>query len=391
MKNNELTQIKVLHHGDLDGFASALMFKKLYLNSYISKYPIEFCNLIDYTIDVEQFIGQDENTLLVFLDYSFSNKNNIKAVRRAINSRGCKMIWIDHHETSFDNIGLLSSQDSAIYLSKKRSGAYLTWRFLYVFKRFKDTMPGNTLTHFYKQARQILMTRYHPMSADNDNLHYDHDERQVPLFIRMIDAYDRFDKTDIELFRDGVELSQWFFVKVTDLEQPLFVELFGLESIDDDCVRYANVVTLDKIRREARNIQEVMQLLNNNFRNENKFEIIVKYIDNVGEIKEASAICCNRQMNSIGFGDDYNKYDITIPFYYTGSGKWTYSMYTKKTESIHVGNICKVFGGGGHAGAAGFTSDECVFDHLDVNDDGIKILDATGGLCNEDSNGALEE
>ena len=51
------------------------------------------------------------------------------------------------------------------------------------------------------------------------------------------------------------------------------------------------------------------------------------------------------------------KYDAFMPFAYNGE-KWTVSMYSKIYD---VSNICKKYGGGGHAQAAGFTCEELPF------------------------------
>ena len=51
------------------------------------------------------------------------------------------------------------------------------------------------------------------------------------------------------------------------------------------------------------------------------------------------------------------KYDAFMPFAYNGE-KWTVSMYSKTHD---VSDICKKYGGGGHAKAAGFTCKELPF------------------------------
>jgi nanoRNase/pAp phosphatase (c-di-AMP/oligoRNAs hydrolase) len=48
--------------------------------------------------------------------------------------------------------------------------------------------------------------------------------------------------------------------------------------------------------------------------------------------------------------------DICCQYYHNGD-VFTISLYSKK-GGVDVSAICKSFGGGGHAGAAGFTSKE---------------------------------
>lgn len=380
MKNKEkdLVKIKVFHHNDMDGYASALTFKKIYLNTYIKEYPIDF-HPIDYTVDITPMIG-DEPSLLVFLDYSFSNKINIKAVNNATNNYGCKLIWIDHHVTSLKPgvIGSIASKEAAIYVTPDHSGAYLTWKLFCYYSILNQRIYPNakSLDDFFNKINYIITThKSNPKGlAGIRGCKNVYSFVKIPEFIRMIDAYDRHDLSN-KYYKDGVVLSQWFFVKVTNLENAIFNSFFKLHSIENTD-ELSNRNTFENIIcTEAATISQVTQDLNDNFREQYKFEVIVRYHDIDNNICEASGICCNRQMNSIGFSEDYNKYDITIPFFFSGkNNKWQYSMYTRK-ENINVGLICGAFGGGGHPGAAGFISDRCIFDYLETTENGIKILD----------------
>lgn len=56
---------------------------------------------------------------------------------------------------------------------------------------------------------------------------------------------------------------------------------------------------------------------------------------------------------SEAFGDKFKQYPLCISFVYDGN-KWTTGLYS---ETIDVGEIARKFGGGGHKGAAGFTSE----------------------------------
>lgn len=62
------------------------------------------------------------------------------------------------------------------------------------------------------------------------------------------------------------------------------------------------------------------------------------------------------RFNPINFGIDYHKdgYDGFACFWFK-DGKWTFSLYNDN-DSIDCAEICAIFGGGGHKGAAGFTT-----------------------------------
>jgi oligoribonuclease NrnB/cAMP/cGMP phosphodiesterase (DHH superfamily) len=65
------------------------------------------------------------------------------------------------------------------------------------------------------------------------------------------------------------------------------------------------------------------------------------------------------RFGSQGFGDNMQKYDACAACVYDGA-KWTISLYSVKTE-IDVSVVCKLHGGGGHKGAAGFVAGEFPF------------------------------
>jgi len=69
--------------------------------------------------------------------------------------------------------------------------------------------------------------------------------------------------------------------------------------------------------------------------------------------------CVNQdRFNPINFGIDYHKdgYDGFACFWYA-NGKWTFSLYNDNGK-VDCSEICKAHGGGGHKGAAGFTTDD---------------------------------
>ena len=76
------------------------------------------------------------------------------------------------------------------------------------------------------------------------------------------------------------------------------------------------------------------------------------------------AIALNKGMtNSKAFDSVYdeNDHDLMLTFVRTPKKQWRISMYTTNKD-VHVGNIAKKFGGGGHPGAAGFICETLPFD-----------------------------
>jgi len=75
------------------------------------------------------------------------------------------------------------------------------------------------------------------------------------------------------------------------------------------------------------------------------------------EIEEYPGLMVNRErFNPVNFGIDYHKdgYDFFGCFWFDGEN-YSFSLYNDNGE-LDVSYLCKKFGGGGHAGAAGFTT-----------------------------------
>ena len=76
------------------------------------------------------------------------------------------------------------------------------------------------------------------------------------------------------------------------------------------------------------------------------------------DIEGYKAVVINKErFNPSSLGIDYHKdgYDISICFWY--KNKWTFSIYNEDGK-VDCSQIAKKFGGGGHAGAAGWAMDK---------------------------------
>lgn len=76
------------------------------------------------------------------------------------------------------------------------------------------------------------------------------------------------------------------------------------------------------------------------------------------------AIVNQECFNPVNFGIDYHKegYDGFACFWYA-NGHWIYSLYNDNGK-VDCSEICKLFGGGGHKGAAGFTTKQFISTQL---------------------------
>jgi oligoribonuclease NrnB/cAMP/cGMP phosphodiesterase (DHH superfamily) len=77
------------------------------------------------------------------------------------------------------------------------------------------------------------------------------------------------------------------------------------------------------------------------------------------EIEGHKCLVVNRKTNSWVFGEKYNDYPLVMVWVYNGE-KYTYSIFSSNKD-IDCSKIAEKFGGGGHKGAAGFSSVELLF------------------------------
>lgn len=76
------------------------------------------------------------------------------------------------------------------------------------------------------------------------------------------------------------------------------------------------------------------------------------------QIQGVKAYACNQYMfGSGGFGEKFKQYPICIAFIYDGL-QYTVSLYS---ETVAVNQIARLYGGGGHKGAAGFVCKKLPF------------------------------
>jgi len=77
------------------------------------------------------------------------------------------------------------------------------------------------------------------------------------------------------------------------------------------------------------------------------------------EIDGLKCLVVNKKTNSWVFGEKYNEYPIVMVWAFNGT-KYSYSIFSNNPD-IDCSKIAEKYGGGGHKGAAGFSSDELLF------------------------------
>ena len=309
-----MANIYVYHHNDHDGIVAAGILHNFFQeNDYCDVIEnIEFI-MIDYNIELNfdhiDFVNGDK---VYFLDYSFSNKHNLDEFEKLLKRRilDTEVVWIDHHKTS---IGVFEEYDILGIRKEGLCGA--AWTYLYyteIFDRVKDI-------------------------AENFSGYF-HNHPHIPVFLKYIDDYDCWKH----------------LYPVTNDFHYGFTVSHPTDPIISNLLSSSNGV--DKIIFVGEKIQEYL-----------KFNDKEYHIDMYGfeytlpeEHGGYKCFCLNRKGNSLMFGDKVKEYDAVIPFYYV-DGKWKYSMFTAK-DNVDCEAVAKSYGGGGHLKAAGWVTDNLIFE-----------------------------
>lgn len=316
-------KIYVYHHNDHDGIVAAGIVYKRYKNP-VNKHKIIF-NMIDYNVLLNfDHIDFEKGDKVFFLDYSFSNKENIEAFKKLLGRRIHEndVVWIDHHKTS------IGGELNNLYRIPgiRRVG-----------------LCGAAWTYFY-----LYFEYFHELDLESrDDIPEFFHNSKVPTFLKYIDDYDcwkhMYPATND--FHYGLTISH----PTDDI-----INILLSTSEDFSSVRM-NYIT--DIIKQGEEIQKFLKFENKEYHVDMYgFETTLPLLHKNGVYR---VFCMNRKGNSLMFGDKIDEYDAVIPFYYNGE-RWTYSMFSNK-EYVDCSAVAKAYGGGGHKGAAGWTSDKLIF------------------------------
>ncbi|MCF8012493.1 MAG: hypothetical protein K9L56_14570 [Clostridiales bacterium] len=167
------------------------------------------------------------------------------------------------------------------------------------------------------------------------NVGYD----KVPYYLSLLGRYDVWDHSNPDTLPFQYAARAWFDDPRKDMQK--WKKLFN-ENIT------ANKQQLQGLVEKGRLIREYERKQNSQFANKECFEV---------EFEGYKAIAVNRPYTGSKFFDsvyDSKRHDLMISFGWNGKA-WSLSFYSEK---IDVSQIARKYGGGGHAGSAGFTTSE---------------------------------
>ena len=235
--------------------------------------------------------------IVYIVDYSFG-KNEIEYFKEIILNAE-KVIHIDHHKTSID---LENSND--VY--KNLDG-------------IRDTsMSGAALV--YRYFRRI------------------NDLENMPLWIQYVSDFDTWTHK-FKPISSYFNLGMQSHLNPTDRIYTDFMYGSFNYGMVDNIINYGKVISEYNENRYKKNI-------------DNAYEVTV-------DDKYKALVLNTTDFGSNIFGDKIKEYDMCMVWRRV-KDKYLYSVYSEK-EYIDCAKLCEKFGGGGHKGAAGFTSDHVVF------------------------------
>lgn len=321
----------IFHHNDPDGFLGAAIIAKNY-NLDPRKNPQSFV-AVNYPKEWPMD-KVPKNDLVILVDVSFG-ANTIGQLM-SICDKSKNVLWIDHHNSSMEIIeDIKNIQGLRYFVSAFYSGSCLAYMLFNtnnrkIIRLDSDYEKESYDSGIYKIGYQVPGGQ---VTNGVDNL-----SKLIPDWCFYIDDYDCWKEKDIK--------SCWFMLAMQNLPLGDYYDLV--------CMKDSKPF----VENALQNGEVIYNYLMGKYERElpGSFEC---------EIEGIKTICSNGPGNSWVFGSKYKEYDMACLFRYDGeSHRWKYSLYASN-ESVKNGIDCsKVAGkykGGGHKGAAGLSSDQCLF------------------------------
>lgn len=312
-------KIYIIHHNDPDGRMAGFIMYKHFTEKYEGT-PIETLEAnYEMTFNFSKYTKDD---IVCIVDYSLNNRWYSALTEKV--DKG-NIIWIDHHKSAID--GYPEQKDL--------KGIRI------------DGLSGCELSQLYYMGyRQREHGSFDLFQEENPDNVVNAKEIEIPEVVRLIGDYD--------CWRHEIKNSLEF--------------VFGIESIWNDLV-----LTTPEGREKWQLLYDSKDYVINFYIGAGKH--IVDYLNsqNAIAVKERGFICKLRKftqykaiaLNASGkssnmFKSVFNEYEIGIVFTYAENPKrMSFSIYRlglNPEKEIDCGQIAKSFGGGGHPGAAGFTT-----------------------------------
>ena len=333
-------RIVIIHHNDMDGFVSAMIAFKFYKKKWDERVEYVFFSS-DYNdeFDLTELSPLDT---VVIVDYSVPVQ-----VADELLEKTNAIVWIDHHVTAIAKYSGHKFNDVAGYRSIGLSASELTWLFFFgncqkaSAVRFDNITTGQPIDYFQFNNTGKLYSIQDLMGHKGDN--------RFPIGVRKAGLYDTFRFTTYEQYLENMAFSDGFYtLGFCPMDTEENIKFF------DDLFSFKPTESVAKIIQKGTAVVEYK--LHN-------FASLVKrngFACKLRKFEDIKAIAINTDSkSSFIFETVRNDYEVGIVFNMNKEGRMNYSIYRlglNPTKNIPVNKIAETFGGGGHADAAGFST-----------------------------------
>lgn len=335
-----MEKIFIFTHTDDDGKCAGAIVNSEFTNlrpTYFGKYNYSH-NFKDISFPYEE--DYDENSIFYFVDLSIDDVI-FECMTRCV-AKGCKVIHIDHHKTTFDFIDNMTEEQHTIYDKVQSfrklgiSGCLLTWIYA--------CMNPDEREHRMDIEFDMTEGRTHLMLPNNR-------EYSIPMIIRYID--------DNDVWRHYYDETKYFNMgfQLESDKRPHNKELW-------DNLIYGNGIGIRKYIDNGMLLYKYQSIQNQSLAIRNAFV----YDFETSDGQTIKCLCLNSILgNSRVFGSDFDKFPFVIKFGFDNTS-WRYAIYSHENSDIDVSVIAKQYGGGGHKHASGFVTDDLIFDKNKISE-----------------------
>ena len=294
-----------VHHNDLDGRMAAQELCEMGVRSFVeADYGT---NAIEKDHQMFAIFGGGAPETVFVVDYSLTEKNLTIVMNNIRKFSGCRLIWMDHHSSSFKIINAIVEEFSDLIESGK------------VYIDINNNRSGAAIVH------DTYVHKFHELGMSD-------------RCIELVDDYDRW----VGQYPESICLNMYMFTSCCMRvgEQLMHDVLYDIDG------------ALDKAISFGTRLMEVSKVKN---------EILYEAFSYEKEVHGLKCRILVGFGNSLMFGDHIKDYDAVIITHMDKDKKWVFSMYTDK-DNVDCSEICsKYYGGGGHRKAAGGSSLERPF------------------------------
>lgn len=370
-----INDVFFISHNDADGymamanmFEAVIGFDNIIGNPYIESSKQTAITCLD---DPDLFLNLNypmefpyervpENRIVFITDYSFTE--DTIHILYEIAKKSKRVIWTDHHKTSMWYKSHPAEEIDEKIIAILYDGSSSTMTSWYISKFLEIYLVINN----YSYISELRLTE--PLYAFMDNL----TENPRKVAEDIADIYEKGSKANL--------ISVFARAGLADIEPPMYIKLiddydiwkheydttlafhYGLDMFNHGV--YVNLIrdnnsgsdkTMLDIFEEGDVIERYINLQNEEISTKYSFVRRFFYDEEHGMV---DVLCVNGRGNSFVFGDKFDKYPFCLLYHYDRD-VWKYSIYCHKKyleQGYDASIIAKDYGGGGHAGASGFST-----------------------------------